>query len=45
MESFSHCSQQQDIEIFKAMFLMNLYKDGNKSEGILLLQPLQKNVV
>lgn len=27
------------------MFLMNLHKDGNKSEGSLLLQLLQKNVV
>lgn len=42
MAVFSHCSEQDDIEIFKAMFLMNLHKDGNKSEGILLLQLLQK---
>lgn len=27
------------------MFLMNLHKDGNKSEGSLLLQLLQKNMV
>lgn len=27
------------------MFLMKLHKDGNKSEGSLLLQLLQKNVV
>lgn len=27
------------------MFLMNLHKDGNKSEGSLLLQLFQKNVV
>lgn len=27
------------------MFLMNLHKDGNKSEGSLLLQLVQKNVV
>lgn len=44
MEPFSHFSEQ-DITFFKATFLMNLHKDGNKSQGILLLQLLQKNVV
>lgn len=45
MKSFSHCFEQQDIAIFKAMFLVNLHKDENKSEGVPLLQLLQKYVV
>lgn len=45
MESVSYYFEQQDIAIFKAMVLMNLHKDGNKSEGVHLLQLLQKNVV
>lgn len=37
---FFHSSGQQDVEIFKAMYFLNLQKDGNKLEGILLLWQL-----